>query len=83
MSDTSSEETDRPMFKIGDVVTLKSGGPDMTISRVSKKGEISEELQHVLYCVIWFNESGESLSDEFLEPMLKKSSEPKASGYKG
>lgn len=32
--------SDEPVFLVGDVVQLKSGGPKMTVSYVSESGEI-------------------------------------------
>lgn len=81
MSETSKEESEKPIFEIGDIVVLKSGGPDMAISQVIKKGERWDNAEHYLYCVNWFDEKRNPVSDTFLEPMLKKSSEPKSSGF--
>lgn len=81
MSDQESEKSNEALFKIGDVVVLKSGGSDMTVSQVINKGERWDNVDHYLYCVNWFDQKGNPIADQFLEPMLKSSSEPKSSGF--
>lgn len=45
------------MFKIGDVVQLKSGGPLMTVSNPGNEGS-------TMTCE-WFTKDGESRADKF------------------
>jgi uncharacterized protein YodC (DUF2158 family) len=49
------------MFKVGEVVVLKSGGPDMTVERDAGHGDI--------WCS-WFV-NGEYMRQVFKVPMLK------------
>jgi uncharacterized protein YodC (DUF2158 family) len=51
------------MFKVGDVVQLKSGGPLMTVSSPSDGGKV--------FCE-WFNRDWESRADKFHPDCLKR-----------
>jgi uncharacterized protein YodC (DUF2158 family) len=56
----------KPLFAVGEVVYLKSGGPKLTVVMV----ESFDEMQFV-YSVAWF--AGEELKrDGFLENMLQR-----------
>lgn len=62
-------------FKVGDVVNLKSGSPDMTIKEiitrtVSFMGEPTSELQHNEIKVQWFQDN-ELKSGSFTESQLE------------
>ncbi len=46
-----------PVFLVGDVVSLKSGGPDMTVR------EVIDDVE--LLVVIWFNEEERLCEAEF------------------
>jgi uncharacterized protein YodC (DUF2158 family) len=56
-------------FKVGDVVQLKSGGPHMTITEVSR-------MEPVSYACTWF-ESADQRFGRFLEATIKQSAETK------
>lgn len=58
------------MFKVGDVVVLKSGGPDMTVSKVAEKKFSHGASVTVIVCK-WFTSSNEVKTDEFLPDLLK------------
>ncbi|WP_279131772.1 YodC family protein [Bilophila wadsworthia] len=62
------------LFNVGDVVMLKSGGPQMTIASYGKYGMIEEEG----YLCVWFekNAKKEAVKKEavFAEPLLKRAS---------
>jgi len=63
-------------FKVGDVVTLKSGGPDMTINQIiSQTGGVLGLPINVLEVneikVNWF-ENNKLEEAKFTEPQLKK-----------
>ncbi len=63
-------------FKVGDVVTLKSGGPDMTISQIITQtggvlGIPVNELEINEIKVTWFN-NGKLEQAKFTEPQLEK-----------
>jgi uncharacterized protein YodC (DUF2158 family) len=63
------------IFKAGDMVTLKSGGPVMTIKEVKTKQRIafdSVELEINKVIAQWFNEKDEMVEGEFTEPQLNK-----------
>jgi uncharacterized protein YodC (DUF2158 family) len=47
-------EKKQPKFKLGDVVILKSGGPEMTISEV--KQSITDETFTGYYICVWFKD---------------------------
>lgn len=55
-------------FKAGDIVTLKSGGPNMVIERVNKYSTSDE----VSYVCSWFAGAKDN-SKSFTEPSLKLS----------
>lgn len=62
-------------FKVGDIVTLKSGGPKMTINRIVSRttslfGEATTELEVNEIKVQWFNDKNEVVKAEFTEPQL-------------
>ena len=59
------------MFKVGDVVKLKSGGPDMTIA------EITESNGRTEYLCKWFSKNNEVETAIFTESMLKAPPEPR------
>ncbi len=50
-------------LKIGDVVALKSGGPDMTVENVDEQGNVT--------CT-WFDKDGNRKKETFKEEMLEK-----------
>lgn len=54
-------------FKSGDVVTLRSGGPKMTVRWVE------EELGTLAACCTWFDAKGETKEKTFLPAQLKLS----------
>lgn len=54
-------------FQLGDVVVLKSGGPQMTVSAV---GESNTTGQGLVWCV-WFEKSDKH-SDSFPQETLKQ-----------
>lgn len=61
MSDKSSNtpKTAPTTFTIGDLVRLKSGGPDMTVTYVST-------MAHGVFCAAsWFDDSGKRNMHEF------------------
>ena len=61
MSNESSNATDAQSvgFAIGDLVRLKSGGPDMTVTYVST-------MAHGVFCAVsWFDDSGKRDMHEF------------------
>lgn len=58
-----------PLFKIGDVVALKSGGPPMTVWGVRLNQYMGKRPYPIVYDVNWF--SGTELRrDGFVEPEL-------------
>lgn len=61
-------------LKAGDIVTLKSGGPEMTINEVITSSYLFEriELDINKVKVQWFNEKDEVVEAEFTEPQLNK-----------
>jgi uncharacterized protein YodC (DUF2158 family) len=50
-------------LKIGDVVALKSGGPDMTVENIDEQGNVT--------CT-WFEKDGNLKTWTFKEEMLDK-----------
>lgn len=62
------------MFKAGDVVQLKSGGPRMTVERVPGDVVPEHHLNMTLgadsYLCMWFDESCELIRDYFREVSL-------------
>lgn len=61
MSNELSNVADAPAvgFKISDLVRLKSGGPDMTVTHVST-------MDHGAFCVVsWFDDSGKRDTYQF------------------
>lgn len=44
-------------LKVGDIVCLKSGGPDMTVSTVFENGTVD---------VMWYHEDGRLIRDHFV-----------------
>ena len=67
MSDTS--------FQIGDIVRLKSGGPEMTLEKYdapfSEMGEITETTNFIPYCV-WFDSTNRVMRGSFASICLEK-----------
>jgi uncharacterized protein YodC (DUF2158 family) len=62
-------------FKLGDIVTLKSGGPKMTIYNIITMtdaffGEAPRELEINIINVRWFNDKNEVVNAEFPEHQL-------------
>lgn len=60
-----------PLFKIGDVVALKSGGPPMTVEMIDHnvhQGQPSKPMG-TMYHAIWFRDRV-TMRDAFLEPEL-------------
>lgn len=55
----------QPEFKVGDVVTLKSGGPKMTVSGMPVPGEDI----NTLHCQ-WFDASSKLVSQSFPKALL-------------
>lgn len=58
------------MFKIGDVVSLKSGGCHMTIQNIIKQMPIEDEAWNEVHCV-WHGDSFCLHSAGFDERLLK------------
>ncbi|HFK5527158.1 TPA: DUF2158 domain-containing protein [Elizabethkingia anophelis] len=63
-------------FNVGDIVTLKSGGPKMTINEIITKtislfGEAPSQLEVNKIKVQWFNDKSEVVKAEFTEPQLE------------
>jgi len=56
-------------FKKGDVVSLKSGGPDMTVSRVNEKNFTHGQTVLTILCT-WFNSKGELTKKSFSPELL-------------
>jgi uncharacterized protein YodC (DUF2158 family) len=56
-------------FKVGDVVALKSGGPDMTIEGIGKYG-LTTDGEDAANCV-WFEKTGTRKEYVFALPLLK------------
>jgi uncharacterized protein YodC (DUF2158 family) len=52
-------------FKPGDVVVLKSGGPEMTVEEIESSGRVK---------VTWFGDKNQVQSSTFAPEMLEKSS---------
>lgn len=50
-------------FKIGDVVVLKSGGPEMTVENIDEQGNVT--------CT-WFDKDNNRKTETFKEEMLEK-----------
>lgn len=50
-------------FKIGDVVNLKSGGPEMTVENIDNQGNVT--------CT-WFDRNMERKTETFKSDMLEK-----------
>lgn len=53
-------------FEIGDVVKLKSGGPNMTVSYLECDSGI------VVYSLVWFDSTGTLQGNSFYEIVLEK-----------
>ena len=60
-------------FKVGDVVTLKSGGPDMTVSQIDDKGRS--------IVVTWFDNKNKPQHASY-PPEVLKLNDPEAGGFK-
>jgi uncharacterized protein YodC (DUF2158 family) len=48
-------------FQPGDVVILRSGGPKMTVSKITKRAIAKKDL---VFCV-WFNRAGKKIEGAF------------------
>ena len=62
-------------FQAGDIVTLKSGGPNMTINEILTTEYIGFQASERKINVVitqWFNDKNEVVKAEFTEPQLKK-----------
>lgn len=59
-------------FKAGDVVTLKSGGPDMTVSHINDTG---------FWTVTWFDNKNKPRQMSY-HPEVLKLNDPEAGGFK-
>lgn len=59
------------MFKAGDVVQLKSGGPLMTVTGISDIRKDSELLCQRVW-VVWFDAHDKLCSDELKSTTLEK-----------
>jgi uncharacterized protein YodC (DUF2158 family) len=58
-------------IKVGDVVQLKSGGPDMTVNQIDKLGTMSGEGPLSAWCC-WFDNNREEKKGTFPLTSLKK-----------
>lgn len=61
-----------PRFRVGDIVRLRSGGPNMTITAVVER---SNPRQTVLYRCVWFDQK-KHLAAEFPEVTIQPTSKP-------
>jgi len=59
-------------FKVGDVVVLKSGGPNMTIEKIGPRN--STNAENVIHCVWFVNLQGDEQlkNGEFVPETLRK-----------
>ena len=63
-------------FNIGDIVQLKSGGPNMTIQTLEKSGEHTGD-----FLCVWFNKHyAQELSAHFPECVLKTPDQATSAG---
>lgn len=60
------------MFKAGDVVQLKSGGPLMTVSAVSTVPVYNDQPEYQCVWVLWFDTHDRMCSDELRNYYLEK-----------
>jgi uncharacterized protein YodC (DUF2158 family) len=60
------------MFKAGDVVQLKSGGPLMTVSAVSTVPVYNDQPEYQRVWVVWFDTHDRMCSDELRNYYLEK-----------
>jgi uncharacterized protein YodC (DUF2158 family) len=73
-------KTVNTMFRVGDIVKLKSGGPSMTVKVLKNtlyqddKGELQEGFQGFIACT-WFDNLGELKQDIFEQEMLALAAE--------
>jgi len=62
------------IFKKGDIVTLKSGGPQMTVEKYKREMVdlySMRDSDHVVICT-WFDNEYKLVSHEFEQEALKK-----------
>ena len=60
------------MFKAGDVVQLKSGGPLMTVSTVSTVPVYNDQPEYQRVWIVWFDTHDRMCSDELRNYCLEK-----------
>lgn len=58
-------------FEVGEIVRLKSGGPNMTVD-VSTHVKVGVNLQNTGVSCVWFSGDSGPFRDTFLEPLLEK-----------
>ena len=59
------EKPDAPELRVGAVVRLKSGGPEMTVKCIVDGGE-----RHGLIKTVWFTPMGALCTNEFMSDLL-------------
>jgi uncharacterized protein YodC (DUF2158 family) len=62
--------SENEQIQVGDIVTLKSGGPAMTVEDVNPFASMNAKTIEV--GVVWFNNCYEKLSARFLLSSVKK-----------
>lgn len=60
------------MFKAGDVIQLKSGGPLMTVGAVSTVPVYNDQPEYQRVWVVWFDAHDKLCSDELKSTTLEK-----------
>lgn len=60
------------MFMPGDVVQLKSGGPDMTVAKTSAQNDLSMTLKSNQFHCIWFTKDFTLKNEIFTNLVLEK-----------
>jgi uncharacterized protein YodC (DUF2158 family) len=65
------------VFKIGDVVKLKSGGPDMTIENIGKYGKYGMTATEDSAKCVWFEKTNRKES-VFALPLLERAESPQS-----
>ncbi len=76
----NNENIVNTMFRVGDIVKLKSGGPSMTVKVLkitlyeTTKGDIEEGFRGFIACT-WFNNLQELKAEVFLQNMLMLAAE--------
>lgn len=74
------KDTVNTMFRVGDIVKLKSGGPSMTVKVLKigfypdEKGNLQEGFQGFIACT-WFDNMGEIKQEVFKQEMLTLAAE--------